>query len=250
MWSLDSKSPLPLWRPENADAAHLLAFTTRRGGVSLPPYESLNLGRSSLDLPEAISENRRRVLEFMGLDPGVLATAGQVHGADVDRVSTPGLKSAVDALVTQSPGLAIAITTADCLPLLLAAPRTVAAAHAGWRGIVAGIPGAVLDAVCQAADCSPQQVTVAIGPSIRSCCYVVGPEVARRFPQSAVLHDPTGLRLDLVHAVRLELGEAGVPATAIEALDACTACEPSWYYSHRRDGARTGRHWAVAALRA
>ncbi|HVP14216.1 MAG TPA: laccase domain-containing protein, partial [Terriglobales bacterium] len=132
MWNLDRAAAVPLWRPAPAGISSVRAFTTRRGGVSEPPWESLDLGLSTGDRPEAVRENRRRVLASLGLDGGRLVTAGQVHGAAVRCVSEPGHQPGCDALMSLTPDLALAISTADCMSLLFTAPGAVAAAHAGW----------------------------------------------------------------------------------------------------------------------
>ena len=246
MWTLDHDPRLPLWRTVGDLPGARLAFTTRRGGGSAPPYDSLNLGRSTDDDPGAVAGNRARVLAALGLPATALATAGQVHGPRVVEAVAPGHHAECDALVTTRPGLALAVTTADCMSLLYAAPGAVAAAHAGWRGTAAGMPGAALAAVCAAAGCGPGDVSVHIGPCIRGCCYEVGDEVARRFPSSALRPVDGRQRLDLPTVAREALRAAGVPDPAIHDTGACTMCEPAWYFSHRRDAGRTGRLWGVA----
>lgn len=248
MWTLDTAAPVPLWRPATGVPGARLAFSTRRGGASAPPFDSLNLGRSTEDLPEAVTENRGRLLASLGLAPDRLATAGQVHGARVVEVVAPGHHGECDALVTRVPGLALAVTTADCMSLLYVAPGGVAAAHAGWRGTAEGMPGAALAALCACAGCSPAQVQVHIGPCIRACCYEVGEDVASRFPPAAVRPTSGRPRLDLPAAARLALEGLGVPPESIHDTGACSACEPHWYFSHRRDAGRTGRLWGVAAV--
>jgi len=227
----------------------VLLFSTRRGGVSAPPYDELNLGKSTDDDPGSVVANRERLLHSVGLDPSRLVTAGQVHGARVVRVDAPGHVPDCDALVTRTPDLVLAVTTADCMSLLLEAPGTVAAAHAGWRGIDAGMCEAVLRAVCEASGQPPEAITVHLGPAIRGCCYEVGEEVAGRFPAVAVDRSRGRPRLDLPTAARLRLARSGLPPAHVHDVGACTACEPHWYFSHRRDQGRTGRHWAVAARR-
>src|SRR5215471_12479855 len=133
MWHLDHESALPLWRPERADGP-ALAFTTRLGGVSTGDFESLNVGGSSGDAEDAVRENRRRVFETLRLDATRLATAGLVHGAEVAEVRGPGHTTGCDALLTRERGIALAVTTADCLPLILALPGALVVAHCGWRG--------------------------------------------------------------------------------------------------------------------
>ena len=248
MWTLDPRPGVPAWRLEPAPPGFVFAFSTRRGGVSEGPYRSLNLGRSTGDRPLSVAENRRRLLVSLGLDPDRLATAGQVHGTAVTRAVAPGLHPDCDALLTTTPGLALAVTAADCLPILYGAPGAVAAAHSGWRGTAAGAPEAALVALCGAAGVAPGAVSIHLGPGIRGCCYRVGPEVADRFPEAALRRDGDTIHLDLPSAVRLRLLAAGVPSGAIHDTNACTCCNPDWYFSHRRDHGLTGRQWGVAAL--
>jgi YfiH family protein len=246
-WSLVRSLEPPLWRPAPTPGV-VAAFTTRQGGVSLPPYHALNLGRSTADQPDAVAANRARVLTALGLDPERLATAGQVHGNAVTRVGGPGLHRECDALVTRTPGIPLAVSAADCLPILYVAPGAVAAAHAGWRGTAAGIPVSALDAVCEVAGVGAAEVSVHLGPCIRSCCYEVGPEVAARFPGMAVSRRGDSIRLSIPDAVRLQLLERGVLPGRLFDTGACTACEEFWYYSHRRDRGVTGRQWGLIAL--
>jgi hypothetical protein len=250
MWTLDRSARVPVWRPTSPDPACVLAFSTRLGGLSEPPADTLDLGPSSAHPAETVAENRRRLLQSLALDPASLATAGQVHGASVRQVTRPGHEPGCDALVTRTPDLVLAVATADCMSLLFVAAGAVAAAHAGWRGAAGGIPAVTLRALCDAAGVRPDRVRVALGPCIRACCYVVGPDVARLFPRS-VVHEAGGrLRLDLPAAARLQLLEAGLAPEAFEDTGACTACDAGLYFSHRRDTGRTGRHWGLAALRA
>ena len=248
MWTLATETPVPMWRPVAPSRGFILAFSTRRGGLSPPPWDTLNLGRSTSDDPAHIEENRRRFLDSLALAPAMLATAGQVHGRAVTRIASPGHSPGCDALVTTTPGLALAVTTADCMSILYTAPGAVAAAHSGWRGTADGMPRAALEALCAAAGVGPDRVVVHFGPCIRACCYEVGSEVAERFHPDDVKPCDGRWRLDLPGAAARALREAGVGPERIEDTGACTACEPYWYYSHRRDAGATGRHWAVAAL--
>lgn len=249
MWTLDRTAELPRWKPDPPFPGVELSFSTRLGGVSAPPYQSLNLGRSTADGPEAVTENRRRFLAALELSPDRLATAGQVHGARIVEVSEPGHAPECDALLTRARGLALAVTTADCMPLIYVAPDAIAVAHAGWRGTADRMPSVALEAVCRAAGCGPSSVRVHLGPCIRSCCYEVGAEVAERFPSPVSRPWGERFRLDLPLAARIQLTEAGLPPDSLHDLEACTACEPFFYFSHRRDGSPAGRHWAAAALR-
>ena len=249
MWTLDAGASLPLWRPTASPGA-ILAFTTRHGGVSPPPFDSLNLGRSTGDRPEAVTENRHRLLAALGLDSERLATAGQIHGAAVAVAAAAGHYDGCDVLLTRTPGLALAVTSADCLPILLLAPGAVAAAHCGWRGTAAGAPRAAMRALVAATGASPEQVQVHLGPCIRPCCYEVGPEVARRFPGASVTRAGASWRLDLAAAARLQFLDEGLSESAVADTGACTACPRAPYFSHRRDRGLTGRLWGIAALRA
>jgi hypothetical protein len=195
-----------------------------------------------------VAENRRRLLEALGLDPERLATAGQVHGAHAVPVSEAGLRSSCDALCTTTPGLALAVSGADCLPILFTTESAVAAAHAGWRGLVAGVVEATLERLRASTSTALERVQAHLGPCIRDCCYEVGPEVARQFPSETLREVDGSIRLSLPRAARRRLIDAGVPSHAIWDTGACTACEPDLYYSHRRDRGMTGRHWGVAAL--
>lgn len=250
MWTLDARAEVPLWRPEHGPPGTRMAFTTRRGGTSAPPYHSLNVGRSTADLAEAVDENRRRVLAALTLDPRRVATAGQVHGVTAAEVLGPGHTAQCDALVTREPGLTLAVTTADCLPIIYVAPGAVAVAHSGWRGTAAGMPRAALGAICAAASADPASVRVDLGPCIRPCCYEVGLEVAGQFDPGFVRAKGERWRLDLAAAARAQLLHAGVPDRSIFDTGGCTACEPYWYFSYRRDGSRSGRHWALVSIAA
>lgn len=250
MWHFEPGAELPLWRPRESPRGARLAFTTRRGGVSAAPYDSLNLGKSTADAPEAVETNRARVLAAMGVASDRVATAGQVHGATVTPVRAPGLHRDCDALVTTERGLALAVAGADCLPILFTAPGAVAAAHAGWRGVAAGVPVHALRALCGAAGVRPDAVHVSFGPCIRPCCYEVGPEVAERFPGDAVTRLGNVLRLDVATAARRLLLDAGVPAPALHDVAECTACRADRYFSHRRDRGITGRQWGLVVLEA
>jgi polyphenol oxidase len=246
MWTLQRDAAIPRWTTSTLSPRAVLGFSTRRGGVSAAPFDSLNLGRSGGDDADAVAENRRRFLAAFDLDPARLATAGQVHGSRVCRATGPGHVADCDALVTDMPGLALAVTTADCMSLLYTAEGAVGAAHSGWRGTADGMPGATLEALARLSGTQISNIAVHLGPCIRGCCYEVGPDVAGRFPAAAIRESAGHLHLDLPTAARLQLAALGV--TEIHDCGACTACEPYWYFSHRRDRGACGRHWAVAAL--
>jgi YfiH family protein len=230
----------------------LAAFTERAGGSSSPPFASLNASFSVGDDPECVRRNRVRIAE--GLRTGPFAVAGLVHGATIGRLDVGGAGSGYadpsgavagsDGLATGERGVALAVTSADCVPLAFASATdpTVAVVHAGWRGLAAGILARAAAMYGRAGD-----VAVAIGPAIGLDHYEVGDDVARAVdagsPGGAVaVRDGDRVRLDLVATARRALEALGVERVAD--TGACTACEPDRFFSHRRDGA-TGRQLAV-----
>ena len=234
-------------------------FSTRLGGVSAAPFDSLNLGANVGDDPGHVAENQRRFAERVGFLAGRLCSAQQVHGADVLRVRDAGeadvrtlAQSRADALVAE-PGAAVGVRTADCLPLLLADPETryAAAVHAGWRGVCAGVVTAAVRALCEAAEAPAQRLIGAVFPHIRRCCFEVGEDVAQQLsaavPGVACSHvGPRGrphVALDLL--VRAQLAAAGVSLASVDDVAGCTCCDVSRFYSFRRDGQQSGRHMAV-----
>jgi len=246
---------LPLLRASALTArgfAH--GFTTRVGGVSDGPFASLNLGGAVGDDPAHLRENHRRLRVAVGYER--LHQTHQVHGGAV-HVPASGdapadtFRVEADALVATAPGMAVAIRVADCVPVLLADPASgrVAAAHAGWRGVVKGVVGAALDALDPS---DPSAVIAAIGPSIGPCCFEVGDDVAAEIAASAapdVVLPGAGekRRVDLWLAVERQLRARGV--RAVTTLGRCTVCEPDAFFSFRRDGARSGRMVGVIVAR-
>jgi polyphenol oxidase len=213
------------------------AFSTRLGGTSEPPFDSLNLGILTKDEPEAVAANRRRLAAALGLDPAEVVYALQVHGTRLlhhpDGESLPE----ADGHVVTEPGIAPMVLAADCLPIALYGSGGLAMVHAGWRGLAGGIVGVAAEAVGAA--------TAAIGPGIGPCCYEVGPEVLDAFSD---LGDGIAEErmLDLPEVARRKLAQAGVEQ--IESPCLCTSCERELFFSHRRDRGRTGRQAGIAWL--
>lgn len=210
------------------------AFSTRQGGVSEPPFDSLNLGLLTKDEEDAVAENRLRLARALDLDPDQVAFARQVHGTDLIEHPTEPIPEA-DGHVVRSPGMAPLVFVADCLPVALAGARGVAMLHAGWRGLAGGILAAGAEAV--------GATSAAIGPGIGPCCYEVGEEVLGAFSDlgEGVARDRM---LDLPEAARRLLARAGVER--VEAAGLCTSCEEELFFSHRRDQGRTGRQAGLA----
>jgi YfiH family protein len=217
----------------------IAAFSTRVGGSGSPPFDSLNLGLLTGDDPAAVRANRERLAAALDRDPRGMLIGHQVHGDEVlvrDTAPDPnpyaGEPTAPrsDGQATASPRLTPIVQVADCLPIALAGDRGVAMVHGGWRGLAAGIVARGVDAVGAS--------SAAIGPGIGRCCYEVDEPVLERF---AELGDDvaTGRMLDLPAVARALLERAGV--AEVESADVCTSCEAELFFSHRRDGERTGR---------
>ena len=222
--------------PEARARGQLICFTDRHGGVSTSPYDSLNLAARVGDDPDAVGRNRARVARAARFPLETLALARQVHGADLLEVSAGdhGVVGEADGLVVRRPGVVAGILTADCAPVVVAGTDGIALLHAGWRGLASGVVEAGLRAL--------RGVTRAwIGPSIRSCCYRVGPEVVDAF-RSAGLPVAAPHRVDPAGAAAHALRRAGVDLVA--SSGECTACSAR-YFSYRRD-ATTGRQGAFA----
>jgi len=222
------------------------AFSTRVGGVSEEPYEELNVAVKTGDEPRNVVENRRRLAAALGIAPENVVMGRQVHGADLRRHSAvqdpPVYAEAVrspdevDAHATDQPGLVPLVMVADCLPIALAGRGGVAMVHGGWRGLAGGIvEGTAAEIGAEGA---------AIGPGIGPCCYEVGEEVLGVF--SGLDGVAEGRMLDLAAVARRLLQNVGVEE--IEASDLCTSCNPERFYSHRRDGERTGRQAGLVWL--
>jgi YfiH family protein len=213
--------------------------TTRAGGVSLAPFDSLNLGDHVEDSPEAVAENRRRLTERFSIQPAWLQ---QVHGIAVAHAD-PGLVATADASWSATPGIACTVMTADCLPALFCdcAGTRVAAAHAGWRGLAAGVLEATLDSLAV----PPEDVLVWLGPAIGPQAFEVGPEVREAFvqqlPETAKAFVPSQnagkFMADIYELARLRLAACGV--TAVYGGGFCTVSDPR-FFSYRRSP-RTGR---------
>jgi hypothetical protein len=256
----DRTEPAPglfaLVSDELAEIGIFAAFTERLGGVSSAPFDTLNASFSVGDDGDDVRENRERVRAAFDVPP--FAIAGIVHGSTVTRVGPKrrgagfgapgGAVAGADGLATASPQLPIAVTTADCVPLVYGSTSesTVVVVHAGWRGFAAGIVAAGIGVFRDTA-----AVRVAIGPAIGPCHYEVGADVALAVaagsPAGAVTEgEGERLRLDLVGTARSILVEAGVHGVTDTGL--CTACAADRFFSHRRDG-EGGRQLAIAMRR-
>jgi hypothetical protein len=234
------------------------AFSTRSGGVSSPPFASLNLGTvggsTIQDSNEHLRENYRRLHTSIGCGQREHCGVRQVHGATT-RIARRGEPFengvAADALVCNDPGRTVGIKYADCVPILLASEdgTAVAAVHAGWRGILAGVlPAAVAELRRLSIGCS--QLVAAVGPCIGTEAYEVGPEVVAGFVKhfgadAPVCQKGDKRHIDLRQAMLLQLQGCGISRHSIDLTDRCTFASSDEFFSHRRDGTLTGRMAAV-----
>lgn len=222
--------------PDARSYGVLVAFSDRIGGVSRGAFASLNLSGRVDDDDDAVAENRRRVAAAAGFPPESLVLPRQVHGAHVVELDVPRAAPECDGLVARTPDVTAGVLTADCAPVIVAGERGVAALHAGWRGLVAGVVEAGVERVG-----APRAAWV--GPAIRACCYEVGDEVVDAF-RARGLPVARAHRVDPADAAAAALRRAGVARVAV--ADECTSCDAR-YFSHRREGIG-GRQGAFAAI--
>ena len=218
----------------------------RHGGVSRSPYASLNLAEHVGDDPNAVAANRAILFQKTGLTN--LRYCRQVHGTDVinivDQVpSTPTLLPEADALVTAQRDVALAIFTADCIPIFILDVKTpaIGIAHAGWRGTLARIAVNTLARMKTLFGTVAANCQIHLGPSIQKCCYTVSEELITQFTDDFGSTVGSGTNLSLQSANVNQLVEVGLPTAAISVSPFCTACRTDLFYSHRAEDGQTGR---------
>lgn len=236
---------IPLLVADSISVPH--GFTSRVGGVSPAPYDSLNLGMNRGDAPENVAENRRLLAQALGYDENKLVMTRQTH-SDIVRTVTArdarGIDHRVypeaDGLITNEPGVALWIFTADCTPILLFDPVTgaVGAVHAGWRGTAARIAAKAVEKMVCAFGCRPEDIRAAIGPAIGQCCFQTDGDVpaamTAAFPGDAhryILPKNEKYYVNLKALNALALRQAGV--TRIDIAPECTMCQSDRFWSHR-----------------
>lgn len=240
-----------------------IAFSGREGGVSNPPYDSLNLGSHVGDDPAQVLENRQMLLDSLDAADVSLVVPNQVHGDvlveltsyDADSISAARARAetGADGLVVAVPQVAALLCFADCVPVIIVSPTgRFAVVHAGWRGAVGGIAGkavrrlALLDSDGATPDAA-SSYNAYLGPHIRRECFETGEDVRARFVErfgSDVA--PDGRHVDLAVAVGHDLVEAGMRRERIADVNVCTSCESEDFFSYRASGGRCGRHGALA----
>ncbi|MDD8017669.1 MAG: peptidoglycan editing factor PgeF [Bacteroidota bacterium] len=224
-------------------------MSTNRNGVSAGKF-NLNVSFSVGDNPENVTENRRRFFSALGIDENIVAFTQQEHTSVVCACSTPGNYPVSDALITRSQHLFLAISVADCTPVMLYDPKTktAAAIHAGWRGTTSKIVKKAIAKMYVHYGTKPANIVAFIGPSAGKCCYEVGNEVAKQFPDICVERKPDRkYLLDVKQANVIQLLESGLQEDHIEVHSDCTI-HNQVYHSHRRDGKESGRMFAVIGM--
>jgi YfiH family protein len=243
-------------------------ISTRFGGVSRKPYDTMNLALHTGDAAQDVWKNRQLFCASLGLCVERLCTPEQVHGEQIVRVlsSHAGRGSReyadalphTDALITNERDLPLLLCFADCTPLLFYDPEhaAIGIAHGGWRGTVEKIGQKTVQAMHQQFGTRPQVCLAAIGPAIGPCCYEIGAEVVSCFRiafgnrAEELLHEAEGgMHLDLWKANQVQLEEIGMPVSHIDRADTCTTCNSDLFFSYRADQGMTGRIGAVIALK-
>jgi len=245
----------------NIEAKH--AFTTRIGGVSSGIYESLNLAQRAEDDLDNVKENYNRICEALGINTDDIVCSNQVHGThirvvtrdDCGKLFKPNSHQA-DGLITQTPGVALMVFVADCVPVLLYDPvkKVAGAVHAGWRGTAANISGIAIDKMKNEFGCSPSNIKAAIGPCISKCCYETDSDVADALlktleskAERCLTKKGNKYFVDLKEANRLIMENAGLKDIIIS--DECTSCLYKKYWSHRKTKGQRGSQAAVIVVR-
>lgn len=241
-----------------------VSFSDRNGGVGTGRFASLNLSYNVGDDPSAVKSNRSRLGDSTGVPTGEWVLCQQVHGTCVMEVGPlevgrggSDFLSAIprcDGLVTDLPGVALGVLTADCVPVLMATPggRAVAAVHQGWKGALAGVAAVALRKLCRVAACRPEEVVSVIGPYIGPCCMEVEYDLARRFRtrfgrETVTDRGSGGVSVDLGAACRVQLIQAGAEPVNLFVAGICTRCDDR-YFSFRGSSGVTGRQAGVVSI--
>lgn len=237
----------------------LICFSTRQGGTSPAPYDTLNLALHVGDQTARVIENRRRFGDRLSLDARGFTTARQVHGSNIELVGEDragaGALSAdnaipnADGLMTDIPGIPLLIFTADCVPVILADIKTrkISVVHAGWQGIYSLIVPKAVSALKDAVPGLRNEIVAFIGPAVGRCCYAVDEDRAAKFDKVYIDRRAGQPRLNLKAVVRDQLIGAGLAGDNITDSGLCTCCRKDLFFSFRRDGV-CGRQAAIAAV--
>jgi len=244
------------------------SFTTRQGGGSKGPFESLNLGFHTDDLYQRVLHNRKKLFSALGWKLESVVTPIQVHGKRVTKVNKKhkgrgayDLESALpaaDGLITNEKGILLMINVADCFPVFLYDPANQALGliHAGWQGTAKGVIGKGIEAMMTSFGSQPKTLKAGVGPGINKCCYQVGKDLLKKFGNQIMIGNSgkqSGERgdsyLDLKRIIFSQLIECGLKENNVEVAAECTCCNSELFFSHRRDKGKTGRMAALIGLK-
>jgi len=227
----------------------IAAESTRHGGVSMHPYQSLNLGGATTDVPENVEENNLRFFSALNIPFSQVAKSHQVHGCEILNVKNPGRFEGYDALITNKPDIQLAVTIADCTPILVYDPvsQSVAAIHAGWRGTVQNIVLKTVNKMVKEFGADPVACIAYVGTCIDECSFEVGEDVAVNFDSEYKRWDGEKEKffIDLKLANKNQLLEAGLSAGNIEISSYSTVLNNEDYFSYRYENGLTGRMLAT-----
>ncbi len=250
------KGKISYQQPKQLSDNLVAGFSTRNGGVSRPPFNSLNLGLGTDDQLANVEGNRATFIRAFDLSPHQLLTVKQVHGDGILLIDEENpdlshfLTVEVDAIVTNQPGIMIGVLTADCFPLLIwHKERKIAAViHAGWRGAANGLINKVIQTIHTHFDCPATELQAAIGPGIGAHKYEIDRPVRDAFRQGTGFWNEISKETKLAHwqldiplSCQLQLEQSGLKPQNIEIAEECTCCHPELFFSHRRDNGVTGR---------
>ena len=221
----------------------MCGFTTRLGGVSLPPFDTLNLGYETGDDQSVVKENHTILYRFLNIDESDVAVMEQVHGTRIGVIDSGGVSPATDGLITSSPNIMLGVKCADCIPLLLFDPahKVAGVVHCGWRTLVNGIAEKAVNIMAAYRGTVPNDVIAAMGPSAGACCYEIGMDVARHLHPKSVNARNGQLFTDLRTELTYRLMILGLRSRNIEIIPDCTICNEHLYFSYRRNGMKSGR---------
>jgi len=257
------KDKISYLRPDWCNSQIEGGFTTRNGGVSRPPYNSLNLGFGTDDPQHNVEANRATLARTFDLTPNLLLTVKQVHGNDILIVDDANLDLShfqdveSDAIITDQPGIMVGVLVADCYPVLVCDPvkKVAAAIHAGWRGAAAGLIGLTVSTMKDHFSCDPADLVAAIGPGIGAHKYLVDRPVRDAFREGSGFWDAISneaslgqWQLDIGKSCQIQLEAAGVAGVNIDIVKECTCCHRELFFSHRRDKGVTGRQLGFVML--
>ena len=227
------------------------AFTSTRYPQSLEAFDNIDKKNSEVEHQERIFNSEKEWYRSLNIPDRRIARIRQVHGDRFVCVRQPGMFGEADGMVTDQKCLYLRIVSADCLPVFMYDPRarSIALVHAGWRGLQISIAAKAVEKMCTEFNSKPQDLLVAVGPFIHTCCYMVGKDIAETFPSECIASNSDGrYALDLGMIARNQLLRMEIPLTNIEISSECTCCRDDLFHSARRDKANARRNVSIMGL--